>query len=35
MTISTKLVGTLKRHIPTKFEVNLANGFEEEVKNVN
>ena len=35
MTIWTNLVETYPRHIPTKFEVDLANGFSEEVKNVN
>ena len=34
MTICTNLVETHPRHIPAKFEVNLANGFREEVKNV-
>ena len=35
MTICMHLVETHQRHIPTKFEVNLADGFREEVKNVN
>ena len=35
MTIWTNLVETHPRHIPTKFQVNLANGFWEEVENVN
>ena len=34
MTICTNLVETNPRHIPTKFEVDLASGFGEEVKNV-
>ena len=34
MTIWTNLVETHPVHIPAKFEENLANGFEEEVKNV-
>ena len=35
MTIWTNLVGIHQRHIPIKFEVNLADHFGEEVKNVN
>ena len=35
MTICINLVETHPRHTPTKFEVNLADGFGEEVKNVN
>ena len=34
VTIWTNLVETHPRYIPTKFEENLANGFEEEVENV-
>ena len=39
MTICTNIVEsfleTHQGHIPTKFEVNLAEGFAEELKNVN
>ena len=35
VTIWTNLVETHPRHIPTKFEVDLASGFGEEVENVN
>ena len=31
----TNLVGTYWRQIPTKFEVNLAEGFGDEIENVN
>mgnify|MGYP000668791049 FL=1 len=35
MTICINIVEIHLRHTPTKFEVNLADGFGEEVKNVN
>ena len=35
MTIGTNLLETHPRHTPTKFEVNLADHFGEEVENVN
>ena len=35
MTFWTHLVETYPRHIHTKFEMNLADGFWEDVKNVN
>ena len=35
MTNCSNIVETHLTHTPTKFEVNLANGFGEEVKNVN
>ena len=34
VTICTNLVETHPRHIPTKFEVDLASGFREEVENM-
>ena len=34
MSICTNLVETYPRHAPTKFEVNLADVFGEEVKNL-
>ena len=35
MTIWPNLIETHQMHINTTFEANLANGFKEEVKNVN